>query len=228
MGEGVFEAVVNTGKEDRQGEQLNVDGVDLKGYKQNSVVLYGHDYYSLPIGKSISVKKQDGSIVAKFKLAIEEYDFAATIDKLIQGKYLNAVSIGVVVKEWSDNFKEILKSEMVEFSIVPVPADRGALINRSLAEIGKTEEQFRAEFKQFILKNLAEKSTKDELETHIINLKNLVALLEETHKESQNEAAPKKIRRIKMITLKKTAGQVVRESEQAVRIIKVSFRKGGE
>lgn len=226
LGDGVFEAIINTGKVDREGERLDVEGVDLRGYKQNAVVLYGHDYYSLPIGKSISVRKQDGNIISKFKLAVEEYDFAATVDKLIQGGYLNAVSIGVIVKEWSNDFKEILKSEMVEFSIVPVPADRGALITRSLAEIGKTEDQFRSEFKQFMRQHLVEKSTKDELEVHINNLKNLVALLEETHKESQNESAPKKIRVIKTVTLKKTAGQIVRESEQAVRLIKVSIRKG--
>lgn len=225
LGAGVIEATVNTGQPDRQGEQIVVSGVDLTNYKQNSVVLYGHDYYSLPIGKAVSTYKTNGKIVAKFQLAVEEYPFAATVYNLIKGGYLNAVSIGVIVKEWSTDFTQILQSEMVEFSVVPVPADKGALITRSLAEIGKTEEQFKTEYKDFVVKSLAEKSSKDELETHIKNLESLVALLRETHKESRNEAAPTQVKKIHRIVLGKTAGQIVKESEKAVHLIKVSLKE---
>ena len=221
LGDGVLEATINTGQVDRQGEQIEIAGVDIKSYKDNSVVLYGHDYYSLPIGKAISTRKTDGKIISKFKLAVEEYDFAATVYKMIKGGYLNAVSIGVVVKEWSQDFTKILQSEMVEFSVVPVPADRGALITRSL---GKTEEEFRNEYKDFVVKNLAEKSSKDELETHIKNLDALVALLKETHKASQNEAAPEKVKRIHKITLTKTVGQIRKESDTTAHILKVSLK----
>jgi hypothetical protein len=221
LGNGVFEAIINTGEVDRQGERVNIDGVDLRAWKQNPVVLYGHDYYSLPIGKGLSIGKRDEKISSKFQLATEEYDFAGTVAKLIEGGYLNAVSIGLLVKEWSPDYTEIVKSEMVEYSIVPVPSDKGSLIQRSL---GKTEDQFRAEYKDFLVKSLAEKSSKDELENYITNLRNLVALLEDTHKVSQNEAATEKVRRIHKITLTKAAGQLVKEAERTVHILKISLK----
>jgi hypothetical protein len=110
---------------------------------------------------------------------------------------------------------------MVEFSVVPVPADRGALIQRSL---GKSEEEFRSEYKDFVIRSLDQKASKDELEKHIINLKNLVALLEDTHKVSQNAVATEKVRKIHKITLTKTAGQLVKEAEKAVHILKISLK----
>lgn len=221
LGDGVLEATVNTGEVDREGEQIDIGGVDIKNYKDNSVVLYGHDYYSLPIGKSITTRKLNGKIISKFKLAVDEYDFAATVYNMIKGGYLNAVSIGVIVKEWSQDYSKILKSEMVEFSVVPVPADRGALIQRSL---GKSEEEFRSEYKDFVMRSLDQKASKDELEKHIINLKNLVALLEDTHKVSQKAVATEKVRKIHKITLTKTAGQLVKEAEKAVHILKISLK----
>lgn len=222
LGEGVLEAIVNTGQPDRQNESINIDGVNFKDYKTNNpVVLYGHDYYSLPIGKALSVRKTDAGIVAKFQLATDIYDFAQTVYDMIQGGFLNAVSIGVIVKEWSADFTEIMASEMVEFSVVPVPADRGALIQRSL---GKTEEAIRTEYKDFVVKSLENKSSKDEVETHIKNLESLVALLKETHKESQNEAAPDKVKTIRKIVLSKTAGQLVKEAETTVHVLKVSLK----
>lgn len=222
MAENTFEAIVNTGKPDRQGERINIDGVNFKNYKDNPVVLYGHDYNALPIGKAVSVRKTDQGIVAKFQLAINENPFAADIAKMIQEGYLNAVSIGVIVKEWSQDFTEIVKSEMVEFSVVPVPADQGAMILRSL---GKTEDEFKSDYKNFVIKSIAEKSDKDELATHITNLKNLVALLEDTHKVSQNGEAPSNVKKIHKIILGKTAGQIVKESEKAVHIIKISLKE---
>src|SRR3990167_495368 len=69
LGNGLLEAVVSTGSVDRHNEKIVIDGVDLRPYKKSPIVLYGHDYESLPIGKAITIKKADNKIVAKFQLA---------------------------------------------------------------------------------------------------------------------------------------------------------------
>ncbi len=44
IGENQIEAIVATNSIDRHGEILEIDGVDLKQYKKNPVVLWAHDY----------------------------------------------------------------------------------------------------------------------------------------------------------------------------------------
>ena len=80
-------------------------------------------------------------------MSVEEYPFAATVAALIKGGYLNATSIGGIVRQWSDDYKTIQEMEMLEFSVVPVPANQEALMtSRSLKEMtGKDIETIRAE-----------------------------------------------------------------------------------
>src|SRR5579862_843680 len=47
---GTFDVIVSTEAKDRAGEIVRQEGWDLANYKNNPIVLWGHDYYSLPIG----------------------------------------------------------------------------------------------------------------------------------------------------------------------------------
>src|SRR3979490_2369715 len=47
---GTFDVIISTEVTDRAGEIVKQDGWDLTHYKNNPIVLWGHDYYSLPIG----------------------------------------------------------------------------------------------------------------------------------------------------------------------------------
>ena len=47
---GTFDVIVSTEAKDRAGEIVRQDGWDLGNYKNNPIVLWGHDYYSLPVG----------------------------------------------------------------------------------------------------------------------------------------------------------------------------------
>ena len=98
-------------------------------------MLWAHQRGELPIGKAVKVTKtRNGEMRIKVKFAEpDEYSFADTIYKLIKGGYLNAVSIGFI-----PDFNEIStdektgarifnKSELLELSVVPVPANQGAL-----------------------------------------------------------------------------------------------------
>src|SRR5712672_1326038 len=47
---GTFDVIISTEVTDRAGEIVRQSGWDLTNYKNNPIVLWGHDYYSLPIG----------------------------------------------------------------------------------------------------------------------------------------------------------------------------------
>lgn len=134
-------ATISTGAVDRQKEVLQPDGVDLRHYRKNPVVLWAHDYSMPPIGKAQWAKQQDGGIISKVKFLTTDGkigEFAKEIYQLYKEKFLNAFSVGFIPKETkyatdeerADAKKPRLtytKWEMIEFSAVPVPANPEAL-----------------------------------------------------------------------------------------------------
>lgn len=221
---GILEAVVTTSGLDRHNENIITEGIDTKNYiEKNPVVLYGHDYWGFPIGKTIKLKQMKNKITARFQLAIEEYDFAKTIYNLVQGGYLNAVSIGGIVRKWSDDYRTIEEMEMIEFSIVSIPANPDAMITaRSFESVsGKTFEQVGAEFKAFSKSVMLDKINKmphDEVKDAVKVLKTLTARLEEScEQRSLNDVTTKK-----RIVLK-DAKAIAEQSQKIIKIVKVNI-----
>lgn len=123
---GTFEVVISTADDDRSGESVTQAGIDLTLYKMNPIVLWGHDYYALPIGVCDSIEVVEGKLVAKGRFAPADANpFAQQVRKLYDAKIVRATSIGFIVKEMEGNI--ISKSELLEFSFVPVPANPYAL-----------------------------------------------------------------------------------------------------
>src|SRR6185369_7139319 len=124
LGDGIFEATVTTSQVDRTNESILTEGIDPSTWEATGMpVLYGHEYSGLPIGKGISWRSFKNKMTSRFQLAVKEYPFAATVASMIKGGYLNSVSIGGVVKQWSEDYSTIMQMEMVEFSVVPIPAN---------------------------------------------------------------------------------------------------------
>lgn len=132
------EFIITTGSDDRMGDDIVPEGGDLKAWKKNPVVLYGHDYRSLPVGKGRKVwVDEDGQTHAIVKWVPGEiYAFAETVMKMVKEGFLSAASIGFrplkyELKEDKDGRwlgYKFEKWEMLEFSIVPVPANSEALV----------------------------------------------------------------------------------------------------
>jgi len=132
---GTFEVVISTDNEDRQGEVLDQGGLDLTFFKTNPVVLWAHDYQSLPIGIAESIETVDGKTIARGKFAPADANpFAQQVRKLYDEKFVRTVSVGFIAKEMKGN--SITKSELLEFSFVPVPANPYALSMREVKEMG--------------------------------------------------------------------------------------------
>lgn len=141
--EGTFTATITTGAVDRDHEIIIAKGVSFENFLKVPVVMFGHDHHGLPIGKALWVKSaRGGKIIAKVKVAPTE--FAQEVFELIKGGFLSAVSIGfrpIGDKNGPPTEKEIAKnpdmagarwvyreSDLLEFSVVNVPANPEALI----------------------------------------------------------------------------------------------------
>ena len=128
----VLEFTASTDNPDRDDEIIKAEAWQLGNYLKNPVVLFAHDYQSLPVGKAVSIKKPL-TIEVEFAPA-ETYDFADTVYKLCKGGFLSAVSVGFIPLEWDLGKKQgepkrtFTKVELLEISIVPVPSNPDALI----------------------------------------------------------------------------------------------------
>lgn len=119
---------------DRDGEILSADGWELKNYKKNPVILFAHDYRQPAVGKARRVWVQDGALKFDVEFASAEvYPFADTLYKLYKGGFMKATSVGFRAIEWkwgetpNEPRRTFMKQELLELSLVPVPANPEAL-----------------------------------------------------------------------------------------------------
>lgn len=123
---GVYSILASTASIDRQGDSIDQAGWDLKNFKTNPVLIWAHDYSLLPIGKVTRIEVVKGNLEADFEFASKEANpMAAQIEKLYEDGIVNASSVGFIMKE--RNGHVITKAELLELSLVPVPANQDAL-----------------------------------------------------------------------------------------------------
>ena len=130
--------VLSTERVARDGHVIAADAWDLTNFKGNPVALWAHDDTALPIGKweNLAIERMpegDPALLGDLHFSSQEYEFAATVEKLYRSGALNAVSV-----RWSPFAYEPLNDgqgglrftsvDLLEVSAVPVPADPDALI----------------------------------------------------------------------------------------------------
>ena len=159
---------ISTGAVDRENDTIALDGWDLAAFRRNPVVLWGHDAQRLPLGRAFDVGAEGGSLMASVEFIPEDLPeggaFAASVYRLAQLGFIAATSVGFRPLKWDyttdkdrgadDWFPGIdfEQQELVELSIVTVPANPEALIEmpgpgEGTAVAGETafnEEQARA------------------------------------------------------------------------------------
>jgi len=129
--------IASTGTVDRQGDIVDVDGWELADYRKNPVLLFGHDSRALPIGKVTDIRVEDGKLMAKTEGVGEGvHDMADSIWAMVKTGFLNAVSVGFRALEREPRFDKdgiwlgykFIRQELMELSIVPVPANPEAIV----------------------------------------------------------------------------------------------------
>ena len=122
---GTFKVIISTEDRDRQGEIVSLDGWDFSFYKMNPVVLWCHDYWSMPVATCLTVGVETignkRMLVATGKWA--PTDEAQQLRKLYDGGFLTTTSVGFIPKEFDNDTGTITKQELLEFSFVPIPAN---------------------------------------------------------------------------------------------------------
>lgn len=124
------------GSVDRLGDRIDPDGWDLQEFRRNPVALWAHDSLAPPVGRARNVFVEGRRLMGDIEFAPPEvYPFADTIFRLVDGKWLNAVSVGFLptaaafVENDPDRRGGIdfQRQTLIEISIVPVPANANAL-----------------------------------------------------------------------------------------------------
>ena len=136
---GIVNAVISAKTVDRDGEVVLPKSFekDMEYYLNNPVVLFAHNYKDPPIAQMTDYKITDETFTAQDQFAVKEYPFAKTIFNLYAGGYMRAFSVGFQRLETSDAEDDMLpgqrgstytRSELLEHSAVPIPANRQALV----------------------------------------------------------------------------------------------------
>jgi hypothetical protein len=156
--------IINTKVLDRHGTVVLPNGVDVKSYMKNPVVLAIHDGHQLPIGKCVDLKVSDDKIEATTLFNAND-PVSMRFFKAFEDGFLNAWSIGFIPKGYKrvdeenmadlntkhglsiteEQIKDagiwglylIYEWEMLEYSAVPIPANPEALnelVTRGFAE----------------------------------------------------------------------------------------------
>ena len=159
--EGQFEVIASNSQVDRAGDIINVNGWYLKNYKKNPIILWSHASGGLsgesipPVAKAEKIWVEDNQLKIRGRFA--DTPFAQELKTLVDGGFLNAVSVGFIPlirdekgnmeideKMWrraSDdeiiktdegvrrpNGEKFEKQELLEVSWVSVPALPSALV----------------------------------------------------------------------------------------------------
>ena len=149
---------ISTASVDRYGDTVALDGWELKFFKQNPVVLWMHNNDMLPVGKASKVRVEDGALKASVEFTPEGLvKYNDIVFEMLKTGFLSATSVGFIPHKYAFVDQpdrafgiDFLEQELLEFSIVTVPANADALIEgrgiEPAAVIPDTEVPAKAEF----------------------------------------------------------------------------------
>lgn len=137
---------ISSGSVDRMGDTIAVNGWKLDAYRKNPVVLWAHDGADFPVARSPKIwiendkLKAEAVFVPKENLATGLH--AEGILQLYKGGFMSATSVGFIPLKYAftDDPQrrygiDFLEQELLEFSLVTVPANAEALIEGRAAGI---------------------------------------------------------------------------------------------
>lgn len=154
--------IVSTNSVDRAGDVVNPAGLDVSKFLANPVVQYSHNYDRPPIGRALSVTKTENGVEAVIEFTPPEMNaFGSQVYKMIRAGFLRACSIGFMPIDFTRSNDpsrpggiDFHRSELMEISICPVPANAEALA-RSVKGAGD-DEISDAELREMVDRAIAE------------------------------------------------------------------------
>lgn len=110
------------------------EGIDTSVFERNPVMLYMHNRDGNVIGRWENIRKEEKRLLAD-AVFDDSTELAAQVKKQVEGGFLRAASIGIegVTKEVLNGVETVVKSRLIEASIVDIPGNSNAvkLMHRS-------------------------------------------------------------------------------------------------
>ncbi len=126
---------------DRYNEVIDQAGWQMDNFRANPVIPDCHDYSSISriLGRAVMVAVNDGKLVNRVEFALDN-PMGNLAYKMAKGGFIKSQSVGFIPLEWQNgNGKEqpdrtYTKQELLEISLVVVPANPGATIGLALKQ----------------------------------------------------------------------------------------------
>lgn len=115
--------------------RLLVEGIDLEGFKKNPVACVQHDTWKIPVGRWENVRVEEGVLKGTCVFDPNDEEAVKLYWKYKDG-YMNACSLHIRPIEESDDasvlvegqkYPTVVKSELIEVSLVTVPGQKNAV-----------------------------------------------------------------------------------------------------
>lgn len=141
--------LISTASVDRMNDIIHQDGWDLKAYRRNPVVLLNHSHTELPIARTVEIGVTSRGLTAVAEFATADiHPLGEQVFRALKAGFLNATSVGFrprnasfandPARPYGIDFKEV---ELLEWSVVSVPANSEALISgRGAESLGESVE----------------------------------------------------------------------------------------
>jgi HK97 family phage prohead protease len=124
---------------DRYDEVISIDGWDTGNYLKNPVVVDSHNYGSIGciLGRTIDLTIANGQMINQVQFATDN-PLGALAYKMAKAGFIRSESVGFRPKEWvmgngkDQPYRTFTKQELLEISLVAVPANPGATIGAAI------------------------------------------------------------------------------------------------
>ncbi|MDB6108336.1 MAG: hypothetical protein JWR69_86 [Pedosphaera sp.] len=123
---------------DRYNEVIDQKGWQLENFKANPVIPDCHDYSSIAkiLGRAVSVSVTDGMLCNRVEFCLDN-PLGNLAWKMAQGGFIKSQSVGFIPMEWTNGKanepdRTYTKQELLEISLVVVPANPGATLGLAL------------------------------------------------------------------------------------------------
>lgn len=135
----VMDFIGSDGSVDRYNEVIDQNGWQLENFRANPVIPDCHDYSSIMkiLGRAQSVSVKDGQLVNRVEFCTDN-PMGNLAYKMAKGGFIKSQSVGFIPIEWKNGVGKDMpdrtysKCELLEISLVVVPANPGATIGLAL------------------------------------------------------------------------------------------------
>jgi len=132
-----FTAVISTASVDRDKDVIDPKGWRLDSYRKNPIVLWQHRRDLPPIARTTDIRVSGTRLLATMEFPPEGASpLADEIHNLVAAGFLHSTSVGFLpirsVYNAERGGHDILEAELLEWSVVNVPANSEAAIQRCL------------------------------------------------------------------------------------------------